>query len=152
MARAATKPVSHEVPQKDFAGAVRAYRQDVKPAISKVGEYSQEVSTAYKHIKKNCHIQPGAAKLAFKLDGMEEAKRDDFLRCFNGLCKELNIVMPRDMVDIAEGKAAESIVPEADRPKPKLVEVGKAEDAGPEDDEDQEDAGPGVNDHQEAAE
>ncbi len=151
MTKAATKPVSHEVPQKDFTGAVRAYRNDVKPAISKVGEYSQEVSTAYKHIKKNCHIQPGAAKLAFKLDGMEEAKRDDFLRCFNGLCKELNIVMPRDMVDIAEGKPAESIVPEADRPKPQLVAVGQnVEGAGPDDDEDQEDADPDV--HQEAAE
>lgn len=147
MAKAATKPVSHEVPQKDFTGAVRAYRNDVKPAISKVGEYSQEVSTAYKHIKKNCHIQPGAAKLAFKLDGMEEAKRDDFLRCFNGLCKELNIVMPRDMVDIAEGKPAESIVPEADRPKPQLVAVGQMADP---EDEDQEDADPDA--HREAAE
>ncbi|MBL9070436.1 MAG: hypothetical protein JNM03_10645 [Sphingopyxis sp.] len=147
MAKAATKPVSHEVPQKDFTGAVRAYRNDVKPAISKVGEYSQEVSTAYKHIKKNCHIQPGAAKLAFKLDGMEEAKRDDFLRCFNGLCKELNIVMPRDMVDIAEGKPAESIVPEAERPKPQLVAVGQKADP---EDEDQEDADPDA--HREAAE
>lgn len=151
MARAATKPVATEVPQKDFAGAVRAYRNDVKPAISKVGEFAQEVSTAFKHIKKNCHIQPGAAKLAFKLDGMEEAKRDDFLRCFNGLCKELNIVMPRDMVDAAEGKPVEPIIPEASRPKPALVAVGAKAD--PEDDEDQEDADPEAGDgFEEAAE
>lgn len=150
MGRAAPKPVATEVPQKDYAGAVRTYRNDVKPAISKVGEFSQEVSTAYKHIKKNCHIQPGAAKLAFKLDGMEEAKRDDFLRCFNGLCKELNIVMPRDMVDAAEGKPVEPIIPEADRPKPSLVAVGTKAD--PEDD-DQEDADPEADDgFEEAAE
>jgi hypothetical protein len=128
MAKAALKPVTGEVAQKDFAGAVRAYRNDIKPAVSKVGEYSQEVSTAYKHIKKHCHIQSGAAKLAFKLDGMEEAKRDDFLRSFNGLCKELNIRMPRDMVDDAEGKPVEPIVPVADKPKPKLVDVGKPSD------------------------
>lgn len=128
MAKAALKPVAGEVAQKDFAGAVRAYRNDIKPAISKVGEFSQEVSTAYKHIKKNCHIQSGAAKLAFKLDDMEESKRDDFLRSFNGLCKELNIVMPRDMVDMAEGKDPGSIVPTAAAPKPKLVEVGKPSD------------------------
>ncbi|WP_260581155.1 hypothetical protein [Sphingopyxis sp. PET50] len=98
-------------------------------AISKVGEYSQEVSTAYKHIKKNCHIQSGAAKLAFKLDGMEEAKRDDFLRSFNGLCKELNIVMPRDLMDAAEGKPVESIVPVGEPRKPQLVRVGKPDDS-----------------------
>lgn len=128
MAKAALKPVSGEVAQKDFAGAVRAYRNDIKPAISKVGEFSQEVSTAYKHIKKNCHIQSGAAKLAFKLDGMEEAKRDDFLRSFNGLCKELNIRMPRDMVDDAEGKPVEPIVPVAESQKPGLVVVGNDEE------------------------
>lgn len=129
MARAAKKAVSNEVPEKDFAGAVRAFRNDIKPAISKVGEFSQEVSTAYKHIKKNCHIQSGAAKLAFKLADMEDAKRDDFLRGFNGLCKELNIVMPRDMVDAAQGKPVEPIIPEADRPKPALVAVGKPDDS-----------------------
>lgn len=129
MARAAKKAVSNEVPEKDFAGAVRAFRNDIKPAISKVGEFSQEVSTAYKHIKKNCHIQSGAAKLAFKLADMEDAKRDDFLRGFNGLCKELNITMPRDMVDMAQGNDPGSIVPEAERPKPALVAVGKADDS-----------------------
>lgn len=128
MAKAALKPVSGEVAQKDFAGAVRAYRNDIKPAISKVGEFSQEVSTAYKHIKKNCHIQSGAAKLAFKLDDMEESKRDDFLRSFNGLCKELNIRMPRDMVEDAEGKPVEPIVPVAESQKPGLVVVGNDEE------------------------
>lgn len=129
MAKAATKPITSEVPQKDFAGAVRIYRNDIKSAVSKAGEHMQEVSTAYKAVKKNCNIQPGAAKLAFKLDSMEEAKRDDFLRCFNGLCKEMNIVMPRDMVDAAQGKPVEPIIPEADRPKPALVAVGKPDDS-----------------------
>lgn len=151
MAKAATKPVSHEVPQKDFAGAVRAYRNDIKPAVSKVGEYSQEVSTAYKHIKKVCHIQSGAAKTAFKLADMEEAKRDDYLRSFNGLLKELGIFMPRDMVDMAEGKAQETVVPQGERPKPSLVAVGAKADP---EDEHQEDADPEADDgeHQEAAE
>src|SRR3546814_1513504 len=110
MAKAALKPVAGEVAQKDFAGAVRAYRNDIKPAISKVGEFSQEVSTAYKHIKKHCHIQSGAAKLAFKLDGMEEAKRDDSLRSFKGRVTELHNHMQRDLMDAAEGKPIESNV------------------------------------------
>jgi len=94
-----------EIKTKDFAGAVRAYRQDILPAQSKVGEFAQEQSTAYKHIKKMCHIQPQAAKAAFKLDGMEEAKRDDWLRCFTGLLRELNIPLKsNDLVDQAERK------------------------------------------------
>src|SRR3546814_11987787 len=96
-----------------------------------MGEFSQEVSTAYKHIKKHCHIQSGAAKLAFKLDGMEEAKRDDFLRSFNGLCKELNIHMPRDLMDAAEGTPIESIVPVSESQKPGLVVVGNDEELAP---------------------
>src|SRR3546814_19924019 len=93
MAKAALKPVAGEVAQKDFAGAVRAYRHDIKPAIYKVGEFSQEVSTAYKHIKKHCHIQSGAAKLAFKLDGMEEEKSEHLLRSLHGRCQNMNIHM-----------------------------------------------------------
>lgn len=116
MARAAKKDeFEGEIPEKDFAHAVKLYRHDIKPALSKVGEHNQEAATAYKAIKKTCHIQPQAAKLAFKLDGMEEAKRDDFIRCFTGLCKELNIPLdPVDLVDMAEGG----------RTRPSLVPVG----------------------------
>lgn len=122
MAKTARKPPEDGgvIPSKDFAGAVRAYRHDIKPALSKVGEHNQEASSAYKHIKKVCHIQPQAAKLAFKLDDMEEAKRDDFLRCLTGLLKELNIPLaPADLVDVAEGKADAA----SPRGKPKLVTV-----------------------------
>jgi hypothetical protein len=116
-----------EVGAPDFGLAVRIYRNDIKPAQSKVGEYAQEQSEAYKAIKKRANIQPQAAKLAFRLDDMEESKRDDFLRCFNGLLKELNIFMPVDLVDAAEGKGepGETVVPAktASRPKPKLVTV-----------------------------
>lgn len=118
MARTARKKSDdvEEVKAKDFAGAVRTWRIDIKPALSLAGEHNQDAGTGYKHIKKNCHIQPQAAKLAFKLYGMEDAKRDDFLRCFTGLLAELNIpLQSSDLVDAMEGKTEES------RPKPKLV-------------------------------
>lgn len=114
-----------QVHSPDFALAVRIFRQDIKPAQAKVGEYAQEQSEAYKAIKKRAYVQPQAARLAFRLDGMEEAKRDDFLRCFNGLLKEMNIFMPVDLVDAAEGKGStgEAVVPAAQRSRPKLVTV-----------------------------
>jgi sRNA-binding protein len=108
MARKA-QPKDDEVEElhaPDFKRAVSLYRTDIKPAQAKVGEYAQEQSTAYKEIKKACHVHPGAAKLAFKLDDMEPAKRDDYLRSLYGLMKELKIGISQDLVDqMADGEA-----------------------------------------------
>lgn len=117
--------INGEVPAPDYDRAIQLYREDIKPAQAKVGEHAQEQSTAYKEIKKGCHIQPQAAKAAFKLDDMEPAKRDDWLRSFNGLLKGLGIFMPRDLADIAEGKgiSGENVVPIGDGAKPKLATI-----------------------------
>lgn len=121
-------PISGEVPKPDFELAVSIYRNDIKPAQSKVGEHAQEMSCAFKEIKKHAHIQPQAAKLAFKLDTMEEAKRDDFLRSFKGLLTALNIFMPVDLVDKAQGNGSvgESVVPIGKRAAPKLATIPPA--------------------------
>jgi len=106
MARTARKSKDDdtgEVKAKDFALAKKLYHGDIKPAVSKVGEAMQEASTAFKSIKKQANIQPAAAKLAFKLAEMEDAKRDDFLRCLGGLLAEFNIdIKPTDMVDLMQ--------------------------------------------------
>jgi hypothetical protein len=152
MARPKKQAVIEEVHAPDFALAVRLYRQDIKPAQAKIGEFAQEQSTAYKAIKKQANIQPQAAKLAFKLDDMEESKRDDFLRSFNGLLKELNIFMPVDLIDVAEGKGTttDNVVPTGKRSRPRLATVPN----GPAGDQDLVDAADGIADgqHQEAAE
>jgi hypothetical protein len=143
MARQARAPKVEEIFTPDYAGAVRTYRTDIRSAEGKIGGFAQEMSTAFKHIKKNCHINPGAARLAFKLDRMEEAARDDFLRSLNGLMTELKIFMPKDMLDIANGASAtsdESVIPVGERERPRLVTVHGGFDAdapqGPEGDGD----------------
>lgn len=116
--------INGEVGQPDFERAMEIYKGDIKPSQSKVGEYSQELSTAYKSIKKDCNIQPGAMKLFVKLDSMEESKRDDFLRSLNGLMKAGSIFMPRDMLDIAGGaEGQESVIPTGEKSKPDLKTV-----------------------------
>ena len=116
-------PITGEVPKPDYALAVRLYRQDIRPALGKVGEHAQEMSTAYKAIKKTAHVQPGAARAAFRLVDMEDAKRDDYLRSFNGLLRELGIFLPADLVDAAEGKGSinENVVPIGKPAAPQLA-------------------------------
>lgn len=126
--RAAESLTTVEEKKPDFKQAVAIYREDIKPAAGKVGEHAQEMSTAYKELKKLCGVHPGAAKLVFRLDDMEESKRDDWLRTFKGLCKELSIFMPSDLVDAAEGKedGDREVVETAPRAGPKLATMGGA--------------------------
>ncbi|BCA57715.1 hypothetical protein [Sphingomonas sp. HMP6] len=114
-----------ELKTPDFKAAVALYKTDIRPAQAKVGEFAQEQSTAYKHIKKEFGIQPQAAKAAFALYEMEESKRDDYLRCRNGLEAELGIAVRVDLVDMAHGKDA--VIPAAagKRAPPKLVTIPK---------------------------
>lgn len=95
-----------EIAKPDYARVVKAYREDIRPAQAKIGELAQEQSTAFKFIKKTCHVEPGAAKLAFKLNEMEDTKRDDFLRSLYGLMGVLKIGISADLVDKAEGAPA----------------------------------------------
>jgi hypothetical protein len=129
MARGAakTKPIDGEEVKPDADLAARLYQEDIRPAQSKVSEHSQEMSTAYKKIKKEGHIPSWAAKLAFKLKEMEEAKRDHGLRGLFALLDKFNMMPRNDLVDAAQGKGTVG-----QRPKPNLVAVPK----GPADDSD----------------
>ena len=91
------------VQKKDFARAMKIYYSDIHPASSSAAEMMQEISTAYKLLKRECGIQSSAAKMVFKLLEFEESRRDDWLRAFSGLCEEARIYMPSDLVDAAEG-------------------------------------------------
>ena len=78
----------------------------------------QEQSTAFKAVKRQAHIQPSAMKAAIKVVEMEDAKREDWLRGFNGVLAKNGIdPVPTDLVDQmgAEDRYA----------RPKLVTVGE---------------------------
>jgi hypothetical protein len=113
-----------EIKKPDFELAKRIYFNDIKPAKSKQATHGQELSTAYKEIKAQAHIQPQAAKLAFQLAEMEESKRDDFLRSLRGLLTTFRIFIPADLVDQAEGKQGDSnVIPIGESPRPSLATI-----------------------------
>lgn len=118
MTRTARKPKDDDtglIKPKDFAQAKRLYLNDIKPAGSRQGEAMKDATDGYKAIKKGCNIQSTAARSAFRLVEMEDAKRDDWLRGFVGLLAEFNIpLQSNDLVDQAE---------KAPPAKPRLVTV-----------------------------
>jgi hypothetical protein len=140
MARAKRKAADEvvEIQKPDFDMARRIYLHDIKPAQGKVGEHAQEMSTAYKEVKKAAHIQPQAAKLAFKLVEMEESKRDDYLRSLRGLLTVFRIFIPKDLVDQAEGKGDDdsNVIQfgEAQRPSLATIPSDDSDLAGGDDD------------------
>jgi hypothetical protein len=105
---------------KDFDKASKIYLHDIKPARSRASEFMQEISTAFKAVKKTCGIQPSAMKAAIKSAEMEDAKRDDWLRCFVGIVNKMagrNLLTfhGSDLVDMAQGA---EVVPIAGRRSP----------------------------------
>ncbi|MEA3044554.1 MAG: hypothetical protein QOH47_2392 [Sphingomonadales bacterium] len=124
MPRGKAQPKVEEIVAPDFQRAVKIFRQDIKPANEKSGEHAQAASTAYKAIKKECHVNTRAAKFVFQLVGESEEKRNDVLRSFRGLLREMNIGITDDLVSRAEGEdAGAAIIPLAERQTPELVTV-----------------------------
>ncbi|WP_420137876.1 hypothetical protein [Sphingomonas sp.] len=126
MARAKRKAADEvvEIKKPDYDLARRIYFNDIKPEKSQQATHGQALSSAYKEIKDAAHIQPQAAKAAFALVEMEESKRDDWLRSFNGLLQTFRIFMPRDLVDVAEGKGStDNVVPIGESTRPSLATI-----------------------------
>lgn len=112
-----------EIKKPDFDLAKRIYFNDIKPSRTKQAEHGQELSQAFKELKNTANVDPQMARLAFRLAETEESKRDHQLRCLNGLLKSLNIYMPKDLVDVAEGRDDEEIIPTGDAERLSLATI-----------------------------
>lgn len=113
-----------EIKPIDAKRACQILRQDILPNITKIGERSQEVSTAYKAVRKECNIPTWVMKLGIKLKDTEDFKRDHELRAMKAVFEELGISIRTDMVDMAEGKSGDgSVVGTSQSSRPRLVTV-----------------------------
>ena len=122
-------PSAEEVKPIDAAQAVRILKQDILPNLSKIGERSQEVSTAYKAITKGCNIPSWVVKLAIKLGDTEDYKREHELRAMRAMFEAYDIVLTEDLVDQAEGKSNSEVIPtKKASARPWLVTVSKGDE------------------------
>jgi hypothetical protein len=107
VARSDPKPAkTTEVVAPDFAKMKRIFLNDLKPADEKSAKARGDLSAAWGAIEKDCHCNKSAAKLLFKLNGMSEETRDDFLRTLYGGMKALGIGISQDLVDKMSGEDA----------------------------------------------
>jgi hypothetical protein len=119
--KAKVEPLGGDAEAPDFDKAVRLYRNDIKPAKSRASEFMQEASTAYKAVKKDALVHPGAAKAAFALAEMEYDKQQEWLRSFRGTLQALNIGIEADLFDgLDEAAPGSNVVP---LKKPEAVEL-----------------------------
>jgi hypothetical protein len=125
MARTA-KPESEEVVElvtPDFERAIKVMEHDVHPQQEHNAKSRGELAAAWKIIEDDCHCNKAAAKVYFKLTGMSDEKRDDFLRSLWGLMKTGNMGISADLVDrMGEGDAPTMPVQEPRERKLELVD------------------------------
>lgn len=94
--------------------------QEIVGDKSEAQKIAQDIGATWKRIEQTCHVNRGAAQLALKVSRMTDEQQSDFLRCFIGLAKPLNIGIRRDLVDAAEG-VEEFAVPLKTAPVSELV-------------------------------
>lgn len=95
----AKKDEPTEILQPDFEKMARIFSRDIKPAEEKNAKARGDLSAAWKAIEDDCHLNKRGAKLLFKLHGMSEEERDDFLRTLYGGMQALGIGISQDLVD-----------------------------------------------------
>lgn len=114
---------SNEYHRPDAAAAWRIYNQQIKPKKVFIAEKRGDLSEPYSQIKDECHFPRSVLDFVVRLHDMEDTKRDHNLLALNLLLKEAGIVMPRDLVTMADGTDGESIIPAGERPRPRLATV-----------------------------
>lgn len=99
VARPESEEQASEILQPDFEKAIRILQNDVRPAEEKNATSRGDLSAAWKAIEDDCHCNKAAAKTYYKLAGMSDEKRGDFLRTLYGMMKAANMGISADLVD-----------------------------------------------------
>lgn len=95
-----------ELIKPDYERAIKVLTNDVHPQQERNAKSRGELSAAWKVIEDDCHVNKGAAKLYFKLTGMSDEKKDDYLRSLYGMMKTGGLGISADLVDkMGDGEA-----------------------------------------------
>lgn len=123
MARGKKKdtPINGEVPKPDFELADRLYDNDIAPANADQKRAMKTASEGWKTVKKDARVHVAGYRQAMTVSRMERADQQAWLRSFNGGLKMKGVTLEADLVDKAEGKDPENVVPIGKRERPGLA-------------------------------
>jgi len=127
MARAAEKEdgegagIEGEYKRPDAKGALKIYRDEIKPKNTHIATIKGDLSEPYKRIKVTCHFPRKVLDFLMQLDDMEDAKRDHWLLAFHSGLEELKLHLPSDLVTLAQGEDGGSVIPFGERKRPQLA-------------------------------
>lgn len=113
--------ISGEYTRPDAKLAVRIYREEVAPKLAHMSTIKGDLSDPHKRIKDEAHFPRKVLDFLVTLDDMEDAKRDHWLIALSEGMKELELVVPTDLVSLADGSAGQSPLPAGARARMSLV-------------------------------
>ncbi|MFC4255406.1 hypothetical protein GRI97_08205 [Altererythrobacter xixiisoli] len=113
--------ISGEYTRPDAKLAVRIYREEVAPKLAHMATIKGDLSDPHKRIKDEAHFPRKVLDFLVTLDDMEDAKRDHWLIALSEGMKELELVVPTDLVSLADGSAGQSPLPSGARARMSLV-------------------------------
>lgn len=115
--------IEGEYKRPDGKLAVEIYKAEIAAKKEHIATIKGDLSEPYKRIKDNANFPKKILELCIQLDEMEDAKRDHWLLALNSGLDALKITMPADLVTMANGEDAGSVIPSGARAKPRLVGV-----------------------------
>ena len=101
--READEKAAIDANKPDFERAISIMANEIKKSDEESAQVRGDLSASWKRIEDDCRCVKGAAKVFFKLRGMSDESRDDYLRTLYGLMEAAGIGISRDLVDQAEG-------------------------------------------------
>lgn len=113
-------PISGEVPKPDFDEADKIYNADIAPANKLQRQAMKDASDGWKAVK-GLRVNVAGARTAYKIAGMEDAEQQAWLRSFNGVLAKKGVVLEADLVDQAQGKPPQNVVPIGEARRPQLA-------------------------------
>lgn len=93
-----------EIRTIDAERVIKILVNDIHPQSERNAKSRGELSAAWKIIEDECACNKSAAKLYFKLTGMSDETKDDFLRSLYLLMKTGGLGISADLVDRMEGE------------------------------------------------
>jgi hypothetical protein len=112
-----------EYQKPDAKLAFQIFDKHIKPKLSKIATAKGDLSEPWKELKEKSNFPKSVVMFIDKLEEMEPEKQEHFLLALHEGFQLRGLVVPTDLVSMAEGNEGGSIVPVGEPDFPELHTV-----------------------------